>query len=168
MWILGKYEQHKTGLPFLDEIPDISVSRTVIQDKDNAYHTADIAGDISIHLAKATPEASLSSFPSGVTISYDDLINKHYVYNSITTLSFLPADNIDTFYLPGRLAVCCYQDDASKDIAKTYRKIVSFIKKNNLTATSDLYVISLINLYEKEKQHTYFKYMLICVQPENS
>ncbi|MBQ3797250.1 MAG: MerR family transcriptional regulator [Butyrivibrio sp.] len=166
MWILGKYEQHRNGSPFIDEIPEISVSKTIIRDKENAYHTADIAGDISIHLSKATPEASLSSFPSGVTISYDDLIKKHYVYNSITTLSFLPADNIDTFYLPGNLAVCCYQDDSSKDIEKTYKKIVSFIKKNNLKATSDLYVISLINLYEKEKQHTYFKYMLICVEPE--
>ena len=165
MWILGKFEGHKSGGPFLDDIPDISVSKTEIRNKENAYHTADIASDISVHLSKATPEGSLSTFPTGVTISYADLEKKHYVYNSIISWSFLPADNFDTFWLPCRLAVCCYQDDLQKDIEKTYRKIVSFIKKNNLTAISDLYVISLINLYEKEKQHKYFKYLLICVEP---
>ena len=168
MWILGKYEEHKNGIPFLDSIPDISVSKTDIRNKENAFHTADIASDISVHLSKATPEASLSTFPTGVTISYEDLEKKHYVYNSIISWSFLPADNIDTFWLPGRLAVCCYQDDPEKDIEKTYKKIVSFLKKNHLKAISDLYVISLINLYEKEKQHTYFKYMLICVEPLNT
>ena len=165
MWILGKYELHKNGAPFLDDIPDISVSKTEIKNKDKAYHAGDIAPDISVHLSKATPEASLSTFPTGVTISYEDLVKKHYVYNSIISWSFLPADNVDTFWLPGRLAVCCYQDDASMDIEKTYKKIVSFIKKNDLRAISDLYVISLINLYQKEKQHTYFKYLLICVEP---
>ena len=168
MWILGKYEEHKNGVPFLDDIPDISVSKTDIRDKDKAFHTADIAKDISLHLSKATPEGSLSTFPTGVTISYDDLEKKRYVYNSIISWSFLPADNIDTFWLPGRLAVCCYQDDPLKAIEKTYKKIVSYIKKNNLKATSDLYVISLINLYEKEKQHTYFKYLLICVEPKTT
>ena len=166
MWILGKYEAHKNGAPFLDDIPDISVSKTDIRNKDNAFHTADIAHDISEHLSKATPEGSLSTFPTGVTISYEDLKKKHYVYNSIISWSFLPADNIDTFWLPGRLAVCCYQDDPQKDIKKTYTKVLNFIKNHNLKAISDLYVISLINLYEKEKQHTYFKYLLICVEPK--
>ncbi len=163
MWILGKYEQNKSGLPFIDDIPDISVSRTVIQDKEHAFHAADIAGDISNHLAKSGMSGSLSTFPTGITISYEDLKKKHYVYNSILSLSFLPADNVDSFWLPGRTAVCCYQSDASKDIEKTYQKLLSFIQKKGLKPISDLYVISLINLYNKEKQHTYFKYLFICI-----
>ena len=163
MWILGKFEQHRSGDPFLDALPDISVSRTEIQNKDSAYHTADIAGDISNHLSKSAPNTSLSTFPTGITISYEDFVKRHYVYNSIISLSFLPADNVDSFWLPTHYAVCCYQDDSSKDIEKTYRKILTYIRKNNLTPCSDLFVISLINLYNKEKQHTYFKYLFICV-----
>ncbi len=163
MWILGKFEQKKTGTPFLDDIPDISVSRTPVTNKENAHHTADIASDISNHLSKASPNKSLSTFPAGVTIAYEDLLKKKYVYNSIISLSFLPADNIDTFWLPSNTAVCCYQDSSSHDIEKTYQKMLSFIKRNHLHACSDLYAISLINLYGNEKEHTYFKYLFICV-----
>lgn len=165
MWFLGKFEQHKMGVPFIDQIPVISVSQTMIKDKDHAHHTADIAKDLSIHLSKSREQASLSAFPTGITISYDDLLKRHYVYNSIVSLSLLPADNVDTFQLPGITAICCYVDSSATDIDKFYQKIVSFIKKNRLKACSDLYVISLINLYGKEEQHTYSKYMIICVEP---
>ena len=163
MWILGKYEQNRSGEPFLDSLPDISVSKTEIKNKENAYHTADIAGDISNHLSKSANESGLSTFPTGITISYEDFTKRHYVYNNIISLSFLPADNVDSFWLPTHSAVCCYQNDSSKDIEKTYRKLLNYIKKNNFNPCSDLFVISLINLYNKEKQHTYFKYLFICV-----
>ncbi|MCR5606792.1 MAG: hypothetical protein K6F69_08260, partial [Treponema sp.] len=164
MWILGKYENHKPGVPFISDIPPISVTATPVRDKRGAYHTANIASDISIHLKRTFADDSLSSFPSGVTISYEDLLNKNYVYNNIVSLSFLPADNIETFSLPGNRAVLCYQDHHAPDIEKTYKKIVSYIKKNRLTACSDLYSVSLINLYGTSKEHTYFKYLLICVE----
>ncbi len=164
MWILGKFSDHKPGKPFLDEIPEISYSETKIRDKNNAHHAADIAGDISIHLMNAAPKTTLSTFPTGVTISYEDLIKKNYVYNSIISLSFLPADNIDSFPLPGITAVCCYHESSASGIDLVYKKMVSFIKKNNLKVLSDLFVISLINLYDKDRDHTYFKYLFICVE----
>lgn len=164
MWILGKYQEHKKGTPFLDEIPEISYSETKIQNKDHAHHTADIAGDISKHLAKAAPGAALATFPTGVTISYDDLIYKKYVYNSIISLSFLPADNIDAFPLPGVKALCCYHESSNTAIEATYRKIVNTIKKNGYKAKSDLFVISLINLYDNNHNQTYFKYLFIIVE----
>ncbi len=164
MWILGKYENRRPGVPFIDDIPPISITSTDIKDKRGAYHAANIAEDISRHLVKTFADDSLSSFPSGVTIAYEDLIHKNYVYNSIVSLSFLPADNVSTFPLPGNRAVLCYQDHLDPDIEKTYKKMVSYIKKNRLTACSDLYSVSLINLYGKEEEHTYFKYLFICVE----
>ena len=50
---------------------------------------------------------------------YEDLIKKHYVYNNIISLSFLAADNVETFPAEGQLAVCCHQDNQVKDIEKT-------------------------------------------------
>lgn len=164
MWVLGKFEAHKPGVPFMDSLPAMSVAETKIADKNNSFHTADIASDISVHLAKAAESDTLSAFPSGVTITYEDLINKKYVYDKIISLSFLPADNVGTFPLPGTKAVLCYHDHNAPDIEKTYRKIVSYIKRNKLTACSDLFSISLINLYDQEKNHTYYKYLFICVK----
>ena len=164
MWILGEFGRHKQGTPFIMDMPQLSVSRTQIKNKDYAHHTADIAKDISVHLSKSIDKDSLSTFPTGVSIAYEDLLKKHYVYNNIISLSFLAADNVVTFPAEGQLAVCCHQDNQVKDIEKTYQKMVNYIKKNRLKACSDLYVVGLINLHDKEKEHTYYKYLFIFVQ----
>ncbi|RKM53986.1 MerR family transcriptional regulator [Butyrivibrio sp. X503] len=164
MWILDKYEDHGPDKPYMDIFPDISVTTTKIENKIDAYHAADIARDISVHMTRVKDDDTLSTFPSGVTMNYNDLIKKNYVYNSIISLSFLPADNTDSFPLPSSKAVCCYHDHHSPIIERTYQKMVSYIKKNRLKACSDLYSISLINLYNKEETHSYFKYLFICVE----
>jgi len=164
LWILEKYDMCKPGVPFLDIIPDMSFSSTKVKDKSSSYHAADVAKEISAHLARANSDSSFASFPSGVTIGYKDLIAGNYVYNNIFTLSFLPADNIDTFPLPSRKIIGCYHDHNAEGIDKTYKKMVSYIKRNKLTACSDLFSVSLINIYNKEADHTYFKYLFICVE----
>lgn len=164
MWILNTCEEHGYNKVFTDFIPDISISSTPIRDSNTAYHVADIAGDISVHLAKTSGDRALSSFPTGVTMSYENMRKKRYVYNNVVSLSFLPADNENTFSLPSNNVVACYHGHGSTDIDKIYEKMVSYIKRHGLTAVSDLFIVSLINLYSKEKQHTYFKYLFICVK----
>ena len=164
MWILGKYEDHGPDKPYMDTIPNISVTTTKIDNKLDAHHAADIAHDISVHMSRVKIDDNLSSFPSGVTIDYKDLLRKNYVYNSIISLSFLPSDNVGSFPLPSSKTVSCYHDHNLPGIEKTYQKMVSYIKKNRLEACSDLYSISLINLYNKEEAHSYFKYLFICVK----
>ena len=164
MWILGKYNSHKPGVPFVDVMPPMSVCSTPVSDKASSFHTGDIASDISAHLSRTSSDDSLPMFPAGVTIDFEDLTAGKYVYNNVISLTFLPADNIGTFPLKGNKAVLCYHDNKSPDIEKTYRKILSLINKNNLKAVSDLYSISLINLYDEARNHTYFKYLFICVE----
>lgn len=164
MWILGKYDSHKPGVPFIEMIPPMSVYKSPVKNKDSSFHTEDIARELSWHLAKTSEDDSLPVFPAGVTIDYEDLLREKYVYSNIISLSFLPADNIGTFPLPGNKAVLCYHDDESADIKKTYRKMLSLIKRSGLTPCSDLFSISLFNLYDHSKKHTYFKYLFICVE----
>lgn len=164
MWILEKYEDHGPDKPYMDNIPKISFSTTKIDNKLDAHHAADIAHDISIHMSRVKIDDNLSTFPSGVTIDYKDLLKKNYVYNSIISLSFLPSDNVASFPLPSTKTVSCYHDHNLPGIEKTYQKMVSYIKKNRLEACSDLFSISLINLYNKEEAHSYFKYLFICVK----
>lgn len=165
MWILGKYDSDSTGIPMLDQIPEISITQTLISNKGGAFHTADIASDISVHLRHTSGEGALSNFPTGVTISYEDLLDKKYVYNSIVSLSLLPADALQSKPIPSTRAVICYHGNSEINIEKSYEKITDFIQKNKLKACSDLYSISLFNLYSKEKTHKYFKYLFICVEP---
>lgn len=164
MWILETFDSHPQGAPFVQDIPAISVITTPITNKDKAHHTADIAKDISVHLKKTAADGSLSSFPSGVTISYEDLMKKNYVYSSVVSFSLLPTDTSEnSLNLPSTRALCCQHESRSQGIDKTYKKMLSYIKKNRLKACSDLYIISLINLYQKD-EHTYFKYLFICVE----
>ncbi len=164
MWILEGYEYQKPGTPFIDYLPEISVTSTPVTTTES-YHTKDIAEDIALHLSKAQGQDALSLFPTGVTISSSNLKKGRYTYNSIISLSFLPSDNSESYPLPSSMAVICYHDHNCPDIERTYRKIVSIMKKNRLKACSDLYIISLINLYDKEANHKYFKYLFICVEP---
>ena len=163
MWILETYEQHKPGTPFLSDIPDMSVVATPIVRRDSSYHAADIADDISVHLARAASDERIVTFPSGATIAYKDLCKGNYVYNNVISLSLLPADGEVAVPLPGRRGVLCSHDHNEEDIDRTYRKIVSYIKKNRLIACSDLYSVSLINLYDNSANHKYYKYLFVCV-----
>ena len=164
MWILQKYDSRKPNVPFLDALNPMSICRTPVKNKDTAYHAADIATDISVHLSKSFEKDGLPMFPAGVSIAYDDFCAGNYVYNNIITLSLLPADHIETFPLPGCRAVFCYTYQNTADIESIYKKMLAYIKKSRLKACSDLYSISLINLYDKEENHTYFKYLFICVE----
>ena len=164
MWILEQFESHRPGTPFLSPIPELSVIATPISRKDSSFHAADSADDISVHLARAASDDRFVTFPSGVTIAYEDLLRERYVYNRVISLSLLPADGETGFALPGNRAVLCSHDHNEPDIDKTYRRIVSYIKKNRLTACSDLYSVSLINLYDNATNHKYYKYLFVCVE----
>lgn len=163
-WMIEHYGTHKPGVPFLSDIPAISVISTPIRSRGGSYHSADIATDISRHINTATGEERLVTFPSGVTIGYQNLIAGNYAYNNVITLSLLPPDNEQYFPLPSRRAVLCSHDHNAPDIDRSYKKIAAYIKRNRLTACSDLYSVSLINLYDHEKKHTYYKYLFLCVE----
>lgn len=100
----------------------------------------------------------------GVTIASRDLLNGVYTYNNIISISQNEPDNINTFPLPSKKVVLCCHDHTKEDIVYTYEQIVDFIKKEKLTICSDLHIISLINIYNTEEKHTYFKYLFICVE----
>jgi DNA-binding transcriptional MerR regulator len=164
MWILGRFESNKPGSPFLSTLPEMSVISTPIARKEHSYHAADIADDISVHLSRAASDERFVTFPSGVTIAYDDLLHGRYVYNNVISLTLLPADGELSKPLPCCRAVLCSHDHNEPDIDRTYRRIVSYIKRNRLIACSDLYSVSLINLYDNATDHQYYKYLFICVE----
>lgn len=166
LWLLEKYDENKSYTPFFERLENISIARTAIQKKDGARHAGDIAPDIATHINAISSGDNLSVFPTGVTMAYDDIVNKKYNYNNVISLSILPADNVNTFALPSSTVVSCYHDHHASDIEQTYQQIASFIKEHQFKACSDLHIISLYNLYDTSEHHTYFKYMFICVEKD--
>lgn len=163
-WLMEHYGNVKPGVPFLSDIPPISVISTPIRRRSGSYHSADIAKEISLHFSQMSEGDGIVTFPSGATIGYDDFIAEHYAYNNVITLSLQPTDDPRFVPLPSGRAVLCSHDHNATDIDKSYRKIASYINRNRLKACSDLYSVSLINLYDHEKNHTYYKYLFLCVE----
>ena len=162
-WMIEQYGNHKAGVPFVASIPPISVTATPVHGQDGSYHAADVASDISEHMAKAFDE-EIVTFPSGVTIAYEDFAAGNYVYNNVVSLSMLPADNRSYVPLPSRKAVLCAHSHNDADIDRSYKKVLAYIKRNKLVACSDLYSVSLINFYDSAANHRYYKYLLICIE----
>ncbi len=164
LWLLDDYEKNKNNSPYLETLENFNLFKTSVSHKNDANHTSDIAQDIALHLKRIHKIEDLSSFPMGVTIDARDLLKENYVYNNVISISQSTDDNIHTFSLPSNRAVCCYHDHTKDEITATYRQMVDFITQKRLTICSDLHIISLINLYDTEEKHTYFKYLFICVE----
>lgn len=162
--ILENYEKNKKTPMHLEIIDKLCVFKTPIKHKDTALHTSDIASDINHHLERSHSIPNINSFPVGTTISKDDLMSGKYVYNNIISIAHNSPDNINTFALPSNRIICCYHHNQKDDISETYQQILDFAAQKKLTICSDLHIISLINLYDTDEKHTYFKYLFICVE----
>lgn len=164
LWLLEDYERNKNKPPHLETLDNVCLFKTAISEKDNACQTSDIADDLTHHLGRVRKIDNISSFPMGVTIASEDLSKEVYTYNNIISFSRKVPDNINTFSLPSNKVVLCCHDHTKNHITSTYKQIVDFITKEKLTICSDLHIISLINIYDTEEKHTYFKYLFICVE----
>lgn len=163
LWLIESFDEHKNLEPFVDVIPHISIAKTAIANKENAYHAVDVAMDLLKHLDFLSNSDSISVLPTGSTISYEDFLNQKYVYNNIISISLKRADNKITFPLPSYDILGCYQDH-SESIEVTYAKLRKYISDNKIKVCSDLHIISLINLYDASMKHTYFKYLFFCIE----
>ncbi|SEQ26519.1 DNA-binding transcriptional regulator, MerR family [Lachnospiraceae bacterium RM5] len=164
MWLLEKYEYNKKHTPFIEILDNISIIKTDIEKTESAHHSSDIAKDLQKHFSRSDENFDISIFPTGASISYDKLLKENYTYDSLITIVIHPDDGKNFLALPSKKIVSCYHDHTKDDIKKTYKKLIRFIKKNNLKPCSDLNIISLINIYDCEKKHTYFKYLFICIE----
>lgn len=149
---------------FINEHIPMSYFKTAIRDNENAINISAIIPETVNHINYYSKNMRLSPFPIGSSISYDDLIAEKYIYNNIISFSMEKADGKTFFEVPGSKCVCCYHTNNNGDIKKSYRKITKFIEKNHLTPCSDLFIISLVNLYDNSEKHTYCKFMMICVE----
>ncbi len=166
LWLLKQYDRHKDNVPYKDFINNFWITKTPVNCHNHPKHAGDLAEDLKMHFSSTNHTENLTIFPTGASIKYDNLVQGNYEYSDIISITPFSIPDENTFVVPSNTTVCCYHDHETEDISITYKKILSYIKKNKLKVCSDLNIISFINLYNAKKAHTYFKYMFICVEDE--
>ena len=162
--LLERHDISSSNGPFEEELTGVRFLSTPIRHNKNAHHTGDIVIDISQHMTALSEESNLSIFPTGVTMNYNNLVSENYIYNNIITLTGPASDVKGTNALPSSRVVSCFHDSTGSSIKDTYKDLVKYIKKKKLNPCSDLFIISLFNIYDGLEKHTYFKYLFLCVE----
>lgn len=164
--VLGYHEQPgvEVTIPGIYKTPNFSVYRTVIENNENATSVANIAEDLSKHIEYLSQNTNIPPYPLGATIKIDDIRNGSYVYSEIVTLSASTSIRKKIIPLPTNKVVGCFHEDSSKDIRKTYRAIVDYIDEQGLTPVSELFSISIFNIYDHNDEHNYLKCLFVCVE----
>lgn len=162
--ILEHYDSIKDEEPGYYIMDGLSVYASPIMNNSNARHVRNISGNLKQHIEFVNDNLNISPFPLGATISLDDIESGNYVYNSLISLTEAPADNIHTHSLAANKVVNCFHTNCERPIADSYKKLLDFIKSNNLTPVSDLYSISIINLRDSQMRHNYLKFLFICIE----
>ena len=162
--LLERHDISSFNGPFEEELTGVRFLSTPIRHNKNAHHTGDIVNDISQHMMALSEKSNLSIFPTGVTMKYDNLVKGNYIYNKVITLTGPFSDMKSTKPLPSSHVVSCFHDSNGLSIDNTYRDIMDYIQKKKLNPCSDLFIISLFNIYDGQEKHTYFKYLFICTE----
>ena len=153
---------------------ELSILRTPIHAPSHAWSMSDVSSDIKRHIHTFSPNGTAPStggeyceLPMGATIAKDSLLSGSYHYQDIFSIALGTKKEGrigDTIIeaLPSRdVLECIVSENDARNAG--YEALVQFMHENNLTPVSDLYILSLFNLYGKDDIHSYLKYMFICV-----
>lgn len=161
--LLEHYQDVGKEDPEIFIMDNMSICYTPIEDKNNAKSISGIGKDFKKHALFMKNTFNANVYPSGASISLEDIKNRNYVYNNVVTLVEMPADNINAFPLPSNKVVSCFHSKGDTPISESYNKLYNFIVENKLKPLSDLISISLINLRDSKLRHNYLKYLFICI-----
>lgn len=163
-WLLNKIETHKGKGPVHETMEDLWVFQTPISASAEAKHMCDLPSDISNHLLRCKEIDGICSFPLGTTITLQNLQNQHYVYDSLFSISLNELPNTYLEKLPSTRVIACVNDNTLNDIHLSYEEMLKYSKKKQLSICSDLYILNLVNIYALEQDHSYVKYLFLCVE----
>ena len=128
-----------------------------------AYSSNDIFSDITNHIKICNESKTLNSFPLGCVILADNFFNKDYAYSKMFSFADKMSKRADLYTFPTNNIVSCICDDSQETIYKVYENIQQYISDNNLTAQSDIYSLSLMNLVDSSETKRYLKYIFVSV-----
>ena len=162
--ILEYHEKDNVQAPGTYTIPKVSAYRTHIENNSNAVSVANIANDLASHIEYLANHTNIPPYPIGATMSTEDIRAKKYIYSDVVTLSASISIRKKIIPLPSTKVVGCFHEDSSKDISETYDAIIKFIDDNGFTPLSELFSISIFNIYSYDDEHNYLKCLFVCVE----
>lgn len=162
--ILEYHEKDNVQAPGIYTIPKVSSYRTHIENNSNAVSVANIANDLASHIEYLANHTNIPPYPIGATMSIEDIRAKKYIYSDVVTLSASISIRKKIIPLPSTKVVGCFHEDSSKDISETYDAIIKFIDDNGFTPLSELFSISIFNIYSYDDEHNYLKCLFVCVE----
>lgn len=162
--ILGYHEIDNVQTPGIYAIPKVSAYRTHIENNSNAVSVANIATDLARHIEYLANHTNIPPYPIGATISIEDMRAGKYIYSDVVTLSASTSIRKKIIPLPSTKVVGCFHEDSSKDIRETYDAIIKYIDDNGLKPLSELFSISIFNIYSYDDGHNYLKCLFVCVE----
>ena len=169
------------GKPALGSFPEQIRFRMAPVTSGNATSLSDIARDIQDHIHLFPDMAG--SFPAGTAMDAQAFLEGDYRYIKVVSLydaedafPWHPAmqeaapgsieswESVTTFALPTQTVAAVVCRDSDGDIHKIYRRLASFIQKNDLTMLTDVFSVSILNMMGPDHVRRYLKYIFVCVR----
>lgn len=170
---------HVDSAAYLSGISPLQIFCTPVQDPKHAYGMKELTGDIRNHIYNLQKQGEIPPLPMGASITPEDLFAGTPRYHDVISLNLgaplkdtpgrkekdgkilsLPASGIiETIARSNGTA-----SDARKAANEAYDSICRAMEEKSLKPASDLFVLSLYNVYGAEEEHSYMKYMFITVR----
>lgn len=168
---------HTDQAAYLSGVSPLQIYCTPVKDPKHAFSIQELTGDIRNHIYNLQENGKIPPLPMGATIAFDDLKAGNPRYRDIISLNLgaplkdeekssggkilsIPASGIiETIAKSNGTG-----QDAKEAAGRAYRSILDAMKEKRLKPASDLFVLSLYNIYGSEDEHSYMKYMFLTVQ----
>ena len=125
-----------------------------------ATSSGEIAEDIRRHL-KCCEIPDVQAFPMGSAIGKEAFMKGIYSYKNV----FSFADKKQKVYTemkPGEYLVAVSRE-SDGDISRTYRKMMELLQKEKKKWSSDIYILSIVNVIDPNEERKYLKYIFAAV-----
>lgn len=166
----GRETTGRTAPPLVrvTTIDPLMIISTPIADSAHAWSMKNVTPDIKNHMDEVNRINGISAIPMGASIKLEDLKNGMYRYHDMISFSLKTrrerssASTRITRLPSKRVLECVLTPERGRNDG--YRAIKEKIRQEELTPLSDLYILSLFNMYGLRERHSFEKYMFICIR----
>lgn len=161
--LLWKIREADAGRPGLQPHPPARRLKCSPVTSVPATSSGEIMPDILRHLERCAAPG-VQAFPMGGVIGREDFLRGEYSYRRVFSFADESAEGEGILTLPDRRCAACVCRDSDGDIRETYAALRDFLRAEGLTACSDLYSLSMVNVIDPHETRRYLKYLFLCVE----
>lgn len=160
LWFLELSKKMNEDTPVVIEIKGKITSRTTKIKNPKAYSIKDVTEDVKRHMGQFN--AHESAFPLGVAIKKEDFFAGEYRYDRLFSPMMPEKPQKNEYTRIAGIAITS-SPMYNTDIKSRYKVLADFLGQNNLTAQSDIFSLSLVNVIDPEGGRRYLKCAAVIV-----